>query len=224
MNSFICLALCTGMRKGEMLGLQWGDIDLDAGTIYIQRTLCNTTNISTDGSRRKSELVFNEPKTVDLKRFRQVQTDALVGLRIIKENQEFIKREKGSLWNPLGLVFCEPSGRPINSSMQLLRYKRFLKKHAIRYITIHDNRHTFAELLVGDEAQLQQVQQAHGHHDIQVTKNVYARDIPVLGQQATAHIARLLFPQSDVAPMAKLPKVMKTSSGRKNPGGRSRAS
>ena len=209
MNAFICLGLCTGMRKGEMLGLQWGDVDLDAGTIYIQRTLCSTTERSLDGSVIKSFLVFNTPKTVDSERFLQIQPDALVGLRTIKACQELIQKEKGREWNPLGLVFCEPDGSPINPSTQLSRYKRFLNKHNVRFITIHDMRHTFAEVLVSDEAQMHQVQQALGHRELETTKNQYARDIPVLGQQATAHMAKLLFPESQLTPLVAGKKVKK---------------
>ena len=210
MNAFICLGLCTGMRKGEMLGLQWGDVDLDAGTIYIQRTLCSTTERSLDGSTTKSYLVFNTPKTVDSERFLQIQPDALVGLRTIKAFQEIVQKEKGREWNPLGLVFCEPDGRPINPSTQLSRYKRFLKKHNVRFITIHDLRHTFAEILVADEAHMHQVQQALGHREPETTKSQYARDIPVLGQQATAHMAKLLFPESQVTPLVAGKVVKKT--------------
>jgi integrase len=197
------------MRKGEMLGLQWDDIDLDAGTLYIQRTLCSTTEYSIDGTTINSKLVFNSPKTSDSERFLQVQPDALVGLRMIKHSQEMTRNELGQGWNSLNLVFCEEDGRPINPSSQLSRFKRFLRKHGVRPISIHDMRHSFAEILISDQASLQQVQQALGHRDYETTKNQYARDIPILAQQATAHISKILFPETELVPLVGLPILKK---------------
>ena len=216
MYAFITLALSTGMRIGEILGLQWGDVDFESGSIYVQRTLRMTTEYHLDGSS-KSGLVLNTPKTKDSQRYLQIHTDALNALKVIHFGQEIDKSLSDSKFKKTDFVFSKPDGSPFTPSTFRSQYKRFLESNGLRYIRPHDIRHTFAVSLLENGGSLQQIQQAMGHSSIDITKNVYGQNLPVLGQQATALMAQLLNPESDIAPPIEFVKptspVLPRSSG-----------
>lgn len=194
-QAFIYLASTTGLRLGELLGLTWEDLDFETGALYVQRTLRLTQDRLTR-SNKKYQLVFNTPKTADSYRMLQVQPVVLDALTLHKMSQDLLRIEVGADWADFDLVFPEKTGRPVNPTTFRGRYERFLKKNGLRYIAPHDIRHTFATTLVANNASLQEVQQAMGHHDIKVTKNIYARDIPSLGHQAVSKMTQIAFPGS----------------------------
>ena len=199
-ETYLYLVLSTGIRLGETLGLMWSDFDFDSGTMIIQRTLRATTSFRADGAT-KSELVFNTPKTPDSFRFLQLQPAVLQSLHLHHMKQQLMKDEAGKSWKENDLVFCKPDGSPINPSTYRGQYQRFLKQIGVRYIAPHDIRHTFAMTLMENNATIEQVQQAMGHSDTKTTKNVYARDVPVLGHQAVALMTSILFPESEIVPI-----------------------
>jgi len=198
-QAFIYLAATTGLRLGELLGLTWEDLDFQTGALYVQRTLRLTQDRLTR-SNKKYQLVFNTPKTADSYRMLQVQPVVLDALMMHKLSQDLLKAELGAKWADFDLVFPEKTGMPVNPTTFRGRYKRFLERNGIRYIAPHDIRHTFATTLVANNASLQEVQQAMGHHDIKVTKNIYARDIPSLGHQAVSKMTQIIFPGSPERP------------------------
>ena len=194
-QAFIYLASTTGLRLGELLGLTWEDLDFETGALYVQRTLRLTQDRLTR-SNKKYQLVFNTPKTADSYRMLQVQPVVLDALTLHKMSQDLLRIEVGAEWADFDLVFPEKTGKPVNPTTFRGRYERFLKSNGLRYIAPHDIRHTFATTLVANNASLQEVQQAMGHHDIKVTKNIYARDIPSLGHQAVSKMTQIIFPGS----------------------------
>ena len=194
-QAFIYLASTTGLRLGELLGLTWEDLDFETGALYVQRTLRLTQDRLTR-SNKKYQLVFNTPKTADSYRMLQVQPVVLDALTLHKMSQDLLRIEVGAEWADFDLVFPEKTGKPVNPTTFRGRYERFLKSNGLRYIAPHDIRHTFATTLVANNASLQEVQQAMGHHDIKVTKNIYARDIPSLGHQAVSKMTQIAFPGS----------------------------
>ena len=194
MNAWISFTLATGMRLGETLGLQWQDIDLETGDLYVQRTLRITSDYKSDSG--KNELVFNTPKTPDSHRMMRIHSHTLDQLQLMKASQELAKLELGNAWVNSGCIFANRDGSPMMPTSFRSRYKKFLQQNNIRYITPHDIRHTFAVRLIENGASLQQVQQALGHSSIEITKDTYANNLPVLAQQATELQARLMYPGS----------------------------
>jgi integrase len=194
MHVWISFTLATGMRLGEVLGLKWSDIDFETGTLYVQRTLRITSDYKSDGLNQR--LVFNTPKTPDSQRFLQIHSRTLAALSSMRIDQESSKAEMGDAWVDSGCIFANRNGGPMQPTTFRSRYKAFLKENNIRYITPHDIRHTFAVRLIENGASLQQVQQALGHSSIEITKDTYAHNLPVLAQQATELQANLMYPET----------------------------
>ncbi|UOF90080.1 site-specific integrase [Fodinisporobacter ferrooxydans] len=128
----------TGMRRGEVLGLRWQDVDMNQGKINVVRTLV----YDEDGFR------FHEPKTSSSKR--QISIDEFVceELRKYKSKQNEFKLAIGSSYEDNGLLFCREDGKPIYPRQLATVFNRIAKAAKVPKIRIHDIRHTHATLLL----------------------------------------------------------------------------
>ena len=193
MELFITLGLSTGMRRGEMLGLQWKDVDFESGTVSIERSIHRESIIQLDGSRR-SEVVITPPKTAKSRRVNNLTLPVLDLLHRYRLEQEiaFSHCEVKPLF-----VFTNRKGDPLDESKLSYRYRKFLKQNGLRYIRIHDLRHTFATILVTDDARnIAAASKALGHSSLAITLDVYGKTAQV-ETQATKRIGELLYPDRD---------------------------
>ena len=208
-EAYIYLVLSTGLRIGEATALRWSDIDFQKGVVHVRKTLRRTTEAPADfkfhtsakQERKKSEMVFNEPKTFSSRRSLQIQPPVIEALVQRAFKQQVKRLQEGSKWNELELVFPNEDGFPIQPGTFRSHYKRFLESIEIRYIRPHWIRHTFAVTLLSNHATIEQVQQAIGHSSNRITKDTYAKSVPSLGHQAIAQMSKLLFPKSDTNPV-----------------------
>nr|WP_244190648.1 site-specific integrase [Streptomyces caeruleatus] len=138
------LALHTGLRKGDLLGLHWADLDLHAGTAAIRRTLQRT---STGG------LTTLPTKTRASERRIALPTRCLQSLKLHHEQQ---KREQsaGTTWQHDGHVFTTTQGRPIDPANLTRAFITLLRKAGLRRIRFHDLRHSTATLLLEQGVEL----------------------------------------------------------------------
>ena len=204
-EAYIYLVLSTGLRIGEATALRWSDIDFEKGMIHVRKTLRRTTpapkNFKFDTSnakeQKKSQMVFNEPKTSSSRRSLQIQPPVIEALVQRAFGQQVKRLEEGSNWNEMDLVFPNENGLPIQPGTFRTHYKSFLRSVGIRYIRPHWMRHTFAVTLLSNHATVEQVQQALGHSSSRITKDIYAKDVPTLGHQAIAQMSQMLFPGSE---------------------------
>lgn len=152
----IQVAVLTGMRSGEIRGLQWGDIDWASGQVHVRRSY--------------KEGHFNAPKTqasirkIELPKF------------LISELQEW------KLACPPGeydLVFPNLAGNPMSNTNLLQRgFYPALRRAGLRKIRFHDLRHTFASLLIANGEDIVRVSRLLGHSSPTITLNVYAHQLP----------------------------------------------
>ncbi len=134
------LALHTGLRKGELLGLRWEDLDLDAGTAAIRRTLQRT---STGG------LTTTLPtKTRASERRIALPTRCVQSLKLHHEQQKLEREAVGTRWQHNGHVLTTAQGRPIDPTNLTRAFLTLLRKADLRRIRFHDLRHTTATLLL----------------------------------------------------------------------------
>ncbi|HSL00538.1 MAG TPA: site-specific integrase, partial [Rubrobacteraceae bacterium] len=146
------LALTTGLRQGELLGLRWEDVDLDGGELQIRRTLVT----------RSGEHTFGEPKTARGRRTVALVPMATDVLRSHRERQ----RDVG-LWYPGGLVFTTSKGTPVDpQNMTCRSFRPLLKRAGLPEIRFHDLRHTAATLMLSGGVHPKIVQEILGHAQI----------------------------------------------------------
>ncbi len=172
----ILLSLFTGIRLGELLGLKFEDIDLDAKTITIRRTL-NRLKVF-DNPDKKTDIVIGEPKTNKAKRVIPLQ-DFLIPLLKAHKAEIIKERFKASnLYKNDGFVICNEFGGYIEPRTYQDFFKRMLKKAEIKNTNFHTLRHTFATRALENGFDVKVLADILGHADASTTLNKYAHALP----------------------------------------------
>ncbi|MDQ0683477.1 integrase [Streptomyces achromogenes] len=159
------LALHTGLGKGELLGLRWEDLDLDAGTAAIRRTLQRTNT---------GELTTLPTKARASERRIALPTRCLHSLKNHREQQQHERETAGTAWQHNGHVFTTGQDRPIDPTNLTRTFLTLLRKAGLRRIRFHDLRHSTATLLLEQGVELIVIKELLGHAHISVTATVYA--------------------------------------------------
>lgn len=166
-HALYCLALTTGMRRGELLGLPWRNIDLDQRVLHVRRALITGRGSPT----------FTSPKTAKSRRSIALTTKAVDALEHHRERQ----REAGFSVEDDALVFTSTKGTPINTSRLRLAFKAFLVRAGLPDIRFHDLRHTCATLLFSKGVHPKVVQELLGHATVNITLDTYSHVLPGMG-------------------------------------------
>jgi integrase len=180
MDALINLALATGMRRGELMGLKWQDIDLVKGTLQVRRIL----------SRVPSKLpgkgyVEAEPKTQGSRRSIVIAPFALEAIKQHRIRQLEAKLKAGPVWEDHDYVFCTSIGTHLNPTRDILEQLGFLLEKAnLPHIRFHDLRHSAATLLLSAGVHPKVVQEILGHSQISMTLDVYSHVLPTMQQDA----------------------------------------
>ncbi|HET9110690.1 MAG TPA: site-specific integrase, partial [Ktedonobacterales bacterium] len=169
------LALSTGMRQGELLGLRWREVDLDRATARVTATLQKT------GAR----LELAAPKTHRSKRQIALTPSAVSVLHAHRARQAEERLRAGAAWADWDLVFCNQVGGPLQKGNVLVKdFVPLLKRAGVRRVRFHDLRHTAATLLLGRGVPVKVVSELLGHASIAITLDVYAHVLPDMQAQA----------------------------------------
>ena len=160
----ITVLLFTGMRSGELLGLQWKDIDVDKSTIVINKTLI----------RLVGEYRLSEPKTKSSERILSVQPEVTDILKEHKIWQDERKAIFGASWKQPEQVFTKESGDFYDGVTLNQQFKKILPRNGLPDLHIHDLRHATASLLINSGLPVKMVAEHLGHRSTQTTENVYA--------------------------------------------------
>ena len=177
LEALYVLAVHTGMRRGELLGLKWEDVDLDGSIVRVRRTLTRTEN----GKR----LALGEPKTKKSRRTVRLTPRAAEALRRHRARQAEEKLKAGSLYQDKGLVFAGRAGNLINpSNFRQRSLAPLLEKAGLSPITFHDLRHTCASLLFQKNVHPKFVQELLGHSSVAITLDTYSHMLPGMGGEA----------------------------------------
>lgn len=183
--ALFALALDTGARKGELLGLQWKD--LQDGIVRFERQLLK------DGK----EPVFGQPKRGAVRSI-DLSPDTLAMLQTHKREQAEVKMKNRLVYHDFDLVFAQPhepgkrAGTPLNFQSVNSRLVRLCSAARVKEITAHGLRHTCATLLLASGVPPHVVQRRLGHKRVEMTLNVYSHVLPSMQQDATAKLAALL--------------------------------
>ncbi len=178
LEALYVLAVHTGLRQGELLGLKWDDVDLEGGSLQVRRTLA----ITKDGP------VLTAPKTTGSRRSVKLTNAATTALRSHLKRQLAEIDKVGSLWNPGeydGLIFASETGEPLDRrTVTKHRFKPLLKRAGLPEIRFHDLRHTSATLLLGKNINPKIVSEMLGHSTIAITLDTYSHVLPNMRDHA----------------------------------------
>ena len=164
---FHILAFFCGFRRGELLGIEWGDISFEERKIKIRRASLYANDIGTYTST---------PKTVGSRRTVVVSGDVIDLLKRYKAEQDEYKKMLGDAWIDNDRLFTQWNGAPMGTSTPLNWYREFCKKNNIRYLCTHCCRHFNISLMIKNHVDVVSVSAAAGHKDVTTTLNIYAEE------------------------------------------------
>lgn len=176
------LALLAGLRHGELLGLRWDDVDLDASTIRIQRALV----------RVGSTNALRAPKTAMSRRTVGLPLVAVLALRERAAHQTEERRAAGASWTEQGFVFTNATGAPISQRTVLEHLQRIVERARLPRMRLHDLRHGYASLLLAQNVHPKVVQEALGHSTIGITMDLYSHVLPTARREIVSRLDALL--------------------------------
>jgi len=184
LEALYVLALYTGLRQGELLGLRWADVDLERGRLAVRGTL---------GRDATGTLAVAETKTARSRRQVPLAPSAVTALRAHGARQAEARLRAGPAWQGTDLIFTEADGRPLNSR-ELLRghWYPLLARAGLPRIRFHDLRHTVATLLLEEGVHPRVAADALGHSTTALTLNTYSHVSATVAAEAAARLARLL--------------------------------
>jgi integrase len=174
LEALYTVAVTAGLRQGELLGLCWEDVDLEAGMLQVRRTL----------SEARSGWIFEVPKSGKGRQIRLTRkaTEALTAHYRAQLEE---RRKLTVLWQDQGLVFPSQVGTPLSAQNLQRHFKSQLERAGLsKGFRFHNLRHTCATLLLRQGANPKFVQELLGHADISLTLNVYSYVLPDMGNTA----------------------------------------
>lgn len=181
------LAISTGMRPEEYLGLQWKDIDLSKGLVTIQRALV--------WNRKGGGWSLEEPKTAKSRRSIPLSASVVRDLTIHRKSQLQERLKLGPAYQNFDFVFASEIGTPIlTSNLTRRHFKPILKKADLpTTIRLYDLRHTCATLLLLANTSPKVVAERLGHTTIVLTLDTYSHVLPSMQRDASDVLEKMLF-------------------------------
>ncbi len=179
----------TGCRRGEALGLQWGDIDWTGRALTIQRTLTGKA------ARRQ----IHEPKTASGRRVVAGSKFLMDLLKAHQHQQKLVRIAAGANWVETGFVFTTRTGKPLDGDNVRRAFKKLLKVAELDESTrIHDLRHAMATTWLAQGIPVKVVSERLGHASIAITLQLYGHVLPNMQSEAAEQMDRwLLEPDQD---------------------------
>jgi integrase len=201
-EALFVLALATGMRRGELLGLKWQDINFTTGMLYVRRTL---SRLPTQMGRERGDLYIEaEPKTKNSRRSIALARFALEALEQHRKRQEEMKDQAGGYWKDNDYVFCDEYGQHLDPGYgALVQLKLLLKKARLPDIRFHDLRHSAATLLLSMGVHPKIVQEMLGHSEISMTMDIYSHVLPTMQREAVSRLNQIFMEAPDSPDLAQ---------------------
>jgi integrase len=180
----VMLAVTTGLRRGELLGLRWRDVDLEKGTLAVRQSIEQT----------KDGLAFKEPKTRRGRRVVALPNVTVEALRRHRSEQAKRRLALGSPYKDQGLVLTRLDGRPMDPAETSKAFARVVVKTGLRRVSFHGLRHTHATLLLRSNVHPKIVSERLGHATIGITLDTYSHVVPDMQEAAAKKLDGVLEP------------------------------
>jgi integrase len=182
LEAFYVLALTTGLRRGELLGLRWDDIDMSSRQLQVRRAL----------QRAGGTLQFVEPKTASSLRVLVIPKLATLHLERHRARQDEERRLLGAAWQDYGLVFASSVGTPLEPRNVNRRWDELRERAGLHWLRLHDLRHGCATLMLAAGVPARTIMDVLGHSEIGVTMNTYTHVLMQLREDAADAIDGVL--------------------------------
>ncbi len=183
-EAFFWMAVSTGLRQGELLGLKWSDLDWVNRRLHVQRQL----------QWADKQFVFTEPKSAAGRRVVVLGQALIEKLCTHMSIQDEERREAADRWQENNLIFPSSIGTPWEKRNVYKYYQRFLEQAGLPKLRFHDLRHTAATLMLQQGVNPKVVQERLGHADITLTLNTYSHVLPAMQEEAASKLDELLTP------------------------------
>jgi len=165
---FFILAIFTGFRRGEILGLQWGDFDFKHNTVSIRRT---SNSLPGKGTYTDSTKTKSSNRTLKL------SDDVMAVVCRFREQQNEEKAKIGDKWIEHDRLFTAWNGMPMHNNTPHKYFERFCKKSGIRFISTHKWRHFNGTFLIANGVDVKTVQYCLGHTLPSTTLSIYCQAV-----------------------------------------------
>jgi len=165
----------TGLRRSELLGLRWEDVDLQKSTLSVVRSLHQL---------RGGKYIFSEPKTKRSRRQIALSPSLTIVLWEHRLKQEHARKLLGEPLESTDLVFSHPDGRPIRPDSVTRAFPEIAKSVGLRDVRLHDLRHAHATILLQQGVNPKIVQERLGHSSVSTTLDIYSHVLPGLQEAA----------------------------------------
>jgi integrase len=176
------LAALTGMRRGEVLGLRWADLDLDGAWLSVRQTLIVVDN----------HPQLSQPKTARGGRRVALDPGTVASLRVHHKAQAAERLAAGPTWTHSDLVFSRQDGALLHPEYIRRQFERHIDRAGLPRIRFHDLRHTHATLALQAGVHPKVVSERLGHTTVALTLDIYSHAIPAMQQEAAVTIAGLI--------------------------------
>jgi integrase len=176
------LAATTGMRRGELLGLRWEDIDLDSGVVRVAQARVRAGN----------QVVAGEPKTARGRRAIALDPTTVAALRQHRKRQTEERLAAGPHYAVSDLTLTMPGGTPIHPNRFSLWFRRHVREAGLPAIRLHDMRHSYATAGLAAGVPPKVMSERLGHATVAFTLNTYTSALPALDKSAADIVAGLI--------------------------------
>lgn len=182
------LGLYLGLRPGEVLGLQWSDIDFDERTLSVRRSL----------KRENNHLKFGPPKTHGSMRTLKMSDQLASALQLHAAEQRRLRVAAGELWHEIDLVVATEIGTPVDPSNSRRALNDFCERAGVGHWSPNQLRHSFASLMSLSGAPMEEVADAMGHVDTRMTSQVYRHNLKAVVDVTESRLNDLFATDSDI--------------------------
>jgi integrase len=179
------LATTTGLRRSELLGSRWQDLDFDLGTLTVRQTVVEQQ----DGGCAPSQ----DQKSSSSGRTIYIDQRTLDVLRAHRDRQNELRAIVGARWQDHDLIFCRPDGRWHSPDHVTKRFGQLVKQAGVPRIRLHDARHTHASLLLRVGVHPKVVSERLGHSSVSFTLDTYSHVMPGMQPDAAEKFAEMAF-------------------------------
>ena len=182
-KTMIYLLVYSGLRRAELLGLRWIDVDFDSQTITVAQSLQHFG---------PGDFEIKDPKSRAGKRQFTVSKSICDLLRAYKAWQNEMKEAAGDQWIDTGAVFTRENGTHCIPNSLSQWFRKFITRHGLPNITLHSLRHTHASLLIAEGVDLATISRRLGHSKISMTLDVYSHVMKSRDRKAAETLDKLL--------------------------------